>query len=220
MKAVIFAALIATAIVLMGTAQAVTTTDYIEIDTVLLIYKHYDCYGDDTIVYDMDAAEVSAIETQAAEAVEIFWRASNLRVHFNILETIVIERELTIANIGYYGGPNKHWMGWGAPPGQTTSVEDDLYDAGYSDGDDIAVWVASQHNRLTLDRQQLPGIGTLIHPQYGHNRTPTRDGTTKRVFSPPRCVPTAGFRQRRQNSTATDSRPAAMGPSTTRTLSP
>ena len=141
MKAVIFAALIATAILLMGPAQAVTTTQYVEIDTVLMIYKHYDRYGDDVYTKDISAAEASEIETQAADAVALFWRASNFRCHMNIIDAIHIERELTNDQLHDYGIEGKYWLSFWRAAGQTTSVEDDLYDRGYVDGDISAVWV-------------------------------------------------------------------------------
>ena len=136
MKAVLFTALIAAAILLMGPAQAVTTTQYVEFDTVLVIYKHYDRYGDDTIVRDIDAAETSEIETEVVDAVEWMWRATNLQCLVKVIETIHIERELTLDQIHEMGaGSGNYWLAFWRAPGQTTSVEDDLYDAGYVDGD-------------------------------------------------------------------------------------
>ena len=164
MKAVIFAALIAAAIVLVGPAQATTTTQYVELDTVLVIYKHYDRYGDDTIVRDFSAAECSELETEVAYVEEFIWRASNLQCHTKIIETLYIERELTLETI-HEASPGKYWLNFGRVEGQTTSVEDDLYDAGYSDGDISIVLVLYAWTNSSGATKRYPAA--MFGPQVG-----------------------------------------------------
>ena len=139
------AALMVVAIVLLaGPALAgqppPPSMSYVEIDTVVMFYK--DFYYSETIQLQLTASDISELTTAVNDTVEYVWRASNLKAHLNVIEWIEIDRQFGLDQFREVS-PDAymmyHWDLDGA-----TSVQTDLYDAGYSDGDVtlvIQMWV-------------------------------------------------------------------------------
>jgi len=142
MKAFTITLLIVAGIVLLAPPQAVAATTYVDMDTVFMIYRNY--YYSDAIKYEMSDDEVDIVTGEIEKVVDFFWRASNLKVNINVVETMIMDRTLTVEQLYGYGAGNTHpyMLIFWTMDGET-SLESDLYDAGYVDGDltfVVALW--------------------------------------------------------------------------------
>ena len=168
MKAFAITLLIAAGIVLLAPPQAAATTTYVDIDTVFIIYRNY--YYSDTIKKEMTDDEVAVVTGEIEKAVDFFWRASNLKCHLNVVQTLIMDRQLTVAQLVPYGagGTSPYMLKYWSYDGET-SVESDLYDAGYVDNDltiVVALWA--------LEKSYAPNqlIGNAYSGQEWGTQTP------------------------------------------------
>jgi len=158
MKAFAITLLIVVGIVLPAPSQAAATTTYVDLDTVFIIYRNF--YYSDTLKWELTDDEVAVVTGEIEKAVEFIWRASNLKCHVNVLETLLIERQLTRDMLVEYGaGTGSYMLKYWCLDGQT-SVESDLYDAGYSDNDltiVMALWALAESNSDPRLKARLAG---------------------------------------------------------------
>jgi len=115
------------------------TMQYVDIDTLLVIYTHYDRDLDGVVTKDLTGADITMLEDHMAWWVGYCWRASNLKC-FVRTDTLIINRTISLADM--VGSDGRYWLG------RTASVTQDLYDAGVVDGqyaviNVIYAWVGS-----------------------------------------------------------------------------
>ena len=145
MKALTTVALMVVAFVLLSAPEALAgqppppTTQYVDIDVVVVIYKKF--YYNETSRVDLSAADVQDLKDSTEEARAFIWQASNLKCNINVLEYLEIDRALYVDQI-YRAGNGKYMLYHWSIDGEH-SVETDLIDAGYVDGDTtlvISLW--------------------------------------------------------------------------------
>lgn len=108
-------------------------TQYAEIDTLVVFYPHYRRdYREGHVQVDWPEADMRRLRAEAAEAVEFFWRASNLKCLLNI-DYMVVDRTLTPAQLWDWGDNGRYWLTYWSIDGGT-SVERDLRAARVSNG--------------------------------------------------------------------------------------
>ncbi len=118
-------------LILAGRPEAGATTQYVDIDTVVVIYSRF--YYTEDIRLDLSAADVQGLKDGTEEAVEWIWVHSNLKCHINVLEYLEPDRALYLDQIVRSGSGKYMFYHWSIDG--ETSLETDLFDAGYVDGD-------------------------------------------------------------------------------------
>jgi len=102
---------------------------YVEIDTLIVIYTHY--YKDESVRMDLSAADIETLEDEVAKSKRFIWRSSNLKCLMKT-DYLIVDRALTLDDLWetWDGAYWLHYRYWGAG---ATTVEQDLYDAGIVD---------------------------------------------------------------------------------------
>ncbi|MEE8576057.1 MAG: sugar-binding protein, partial [candidate division Zixibacteria bacterium] len=107
------------------------TTQYAEIDTLVVVYPHY---RNMSVRMDLSTADIEILKAEVAKSKRFLWRSSNLKCLMNTgADCIVIDRTLTPAHLWDLYGGGRYWLTYWSIDG-ATSVEQDLYDAGIVDG--------------------------------------------------------------------------------------
>ncbi len=104
-------------------------SSYVQFPTVVVIYTHY--YYSPTVRMDLTPADVATLQQQVAGSQTFLWRSSHLKCLMKP-DFVVVDRTLTTAQLWDFGG-GAYWMPFWRVDG-VTSVEDDLYAAGKTDG--------------------------------------------------------------------------------------
>ncbi len=171
MKALTTVALMVVAIVLLApealAGQPPTPTmQYVDIDTVVLIYSKF--YYTETIRMDFSAAEIQACKDAAEAAQLLMWRGSHFEANLNILEFVEPDRALYENQVFRHGNGSYMLYHWSLDGEH--SVESDLIDAGYADGDitiTVSLWAWNTGaNGARYAGECYPG--TKTNPAYPH----------------------------------------------------
>ncbi len=117
-------------------------TDYVEIDTLIVIYPN-------TGAGHFNAAEVERIKEQVRDTAEFMWRNSHLKLHMD-LDFLVIDT-FKDATEFQTGDPRCPWLWPGDYDGDGESVEADLLAAGVTRDQYHSINLLWAHNGGTLD---------------------------------------------------------------------
>jgi hypothetical protein len=108
------------------------TVQYAKIDTLVVVYPHY--YRNKSVRMDLSTADIETLKSEVGKSRRFLWRSSNLKC---LMDTeanyMVIDRTITPAQLWDVYGGGRYWLTFWSIDG-TTSVEQDLYNAGIVDG--------------------------------------------------------------------------------------
>lgn len=108
------------------------TVQYVEIDTLVVVYRHY--YRDGSVRMDLSMADIQILKEEVVKSKKFIWRSSNLKCLMNTqADWLIIDRTLTPAQLQDVDGSGNYWLEYWSKDG-ATSVKQDMYDAGVVDG--------------------------------------------------------------------------------------
>jgi len=113
-------------------ACAAGTMQYVEIDTLVVVYPRYRrTWSDGRLAVTLSEANIETLKAEVAQAQHFLWRSSNLKCLMKT-DWMVVDRVLTPAQLWEVSGKGRYMLAYWPIGGG--SLEKDLRDAGIVDG--------------------------------------------------------------------------------------